>query len=109
MKIIELRNMATLRALEAAHQNGPHDSQRFLNFVNGARVAEDLLQVAQHPEDLLGEQLQSIALRTSTQPMLSIHQLTEGRHTVDVAPVKDLNHDDAPDFDTPSGHQDGGG
>jgi hypothetical protein len=108
LKLMELRNLATLRAFQAVQQNGPGDSQAFLNFVNGARVTEDLLQVTQKPEDQLSEQMQSIALRTSTEPMISVHKLTSGNHTVDVAPIRDPQNDD-PDFDTPTGHQDGGG
>jgi hypothetical protein len=109
-KMMELRDIAVMRAVEAAHQDGPGDSQKFLNYITGSRILEELLQMVVKPEDEMRAQLQSIALRTNPVSMPSVHQLTGGNHTVDVAPLKDLNHDDPPEYDAQpqAGQRDGG-
>jgi hypothetical protein len=101
--LMESRNMASLRMGEAAHQDGPGDSVKYLNYANGVRISEEIIQMTQNPQDQMRNQLQSIALRTDTKPIPSIHTLSQGRHTVDVAPIKDLANDE-PDPDATPGH-----
>lgn len=109
LRMMEARNMSMARTGEAIYRDGPHDSQRALNYATTTRILEEFMQMALKPEDQMREQLQSIALRTDTQPMKSIHQLSAGRHTVDVAPTKDLLHDDADIIDEPGDPEPGPG
>jgi hypothetical protein len=99
LRMMEAKSLALLRACEALQRGGPHDSQNALNNITSARILEELTQMTSKPEGQMLEQVQSIALRTDTQPMKSIHQLSDGRHTVDVAPMKDPLHDDTDAFD----------
>ena len=94
LRMLEARDQAVLRMVEAGQQGSRDDSQNFLNWANGARILEELLQMVVKPEDGMREQLRSIALRTETREIPSIHQLSDGRHTVDVSPTKDPDHDD---------------
>lgn len=107
LRMMEARDMAAARAVEAAQQDGPGDSQKFLNYANGSRILEELLQMVVKPEDDMREQLQSIALRTDTRALPTIHQLSDGHHTVDLAPMKDRD-DDADELEPESGDLDSG-
>ena len=107
-RMLEARDTASIRAVEAAHQDGPGDSQKFLNYITGSRILEELLQMVVKPEDEMREQLQSIALRTETRELPSIHQLSGGKHTVDVTPLKDPNHDDPAYPEPQAGQPDSG-
>jgi hypothetical protein len=109
LRLLDAREQSLVRASEAILQNGPNDSQNALNYANTARILGELLQMVAKPEDQMREQLQSIGLRTDTQPMKSIAQLSGGSHTVDVAPLKDPQHDDADEFDPQAGVEDGRG
>jgi hypothetical protein len=108
LRMLEARDMAALRATEAVHQDGPGDSQKFLNYANGSRLFEEMLQMVVKPEDQMQEQLRAIALRMDTREVPSIHTLSAGHHTVDLAPTKDLDHDDDElDDDGPDSSHDG--
>jgi len=108
LRMLEARDIAALRAIEAAHTDGPNDDQKFMNYVNGVRILEELLQMVAKPEDQLRKQLSAITLRTELAPVPSIHALSGGQHTVDLAPVKDKTDDDSEsdDADFESGSSD---
>jgi hypothetical protein len=53
-----------------------------------------MLQLTSKPEDHMQDQLRAIALRTDTHDVPFIHQLSSGRHTVEMAPLKDTNESD---------------
>lgn len=107
LRMLEARDNAALNLVKAAQQDGPGDSQKFLNYAQGSRILEELLQMVVKPEDEMREQLRSIALRTETRPIPSIHQLSAGQHTVDVAPIKDTNHDEPDELVLTPGDFDG--
>ena len=104
LRMMETRDLALIRAGEAAMQNSLNDSVKFLNFANGSRILEELLQLTSQPEEHIQDQLRAIALRTDTRDVPSIHQLSAGQHTVEMAPLKDL-HEPAEAFE--SEHSDG--
>jgi hypothetical protein len=54
-------------------------------------MLEEMLQLIAKPEDQMQDQLRAIALRTETRALPSIHQLSAGKHTVDLAPLEDNN------------------
>jgi hypothetical protein len=96
----EAAGMGAIRALEAVHQDGPGDSQKYLNYASGQRIFEEVLQMVEKPEESMREQLQSIALRTETRDVPSIHQLDPaGQHTVDISPLRDPQHDE-PEYES---------
>lgn len=95
MRMTEARDMSIIRAIEAAQQDGPSDSMKFLNYVNGGRMLEELLQLISKPESHMQEQLRVIALRTESREVVPIHQLSGGHHTVEVAPIEDANEGSA--------------
>lgn len=99
LRMLEARDLATVRAVEAVQQDGPGDSQKFLNYANGSRIFEEMIQMVVKPEDQMQEQLKSIALRTDTHTLPSIHQLSGGQHTVEVAPMKESEHDQSGEFE----------
>jgi hypothetical protein len=107
LRILEARDLAAARAVEAATLDGPGDSLKFLNYANGSRILEEFLQMTMKPEDQMREQLRSIALRRDTQPLPSIHQLSAGEHTVEISPTKDLEHDESGDIEPQPGDVNG--
>jgi hypothetical protein len=88
MRMMEARDMSIIRAIEAVQQDGPQDNMKFLNYVNGGRILEELLQLVSRPEEHMQDQLRAIALRTETKAVPSIHQLSAGQHTVEMAPIE---------------------
>lgn len=103
LRILEARDLAALRAIEAATTDGPGDSQKFLNYANGSQILEEFVQMTMKPEDQMREQLKSIGLRNDSRPLPSIHQLSAGQHTVEIAPTKDVQHDAAGDIESEPG------
>jgi hypothetical protein len=91
MRLMEARDMSIIRAIEAVQQDGPADNMKFLNYVNGGRILEELLQLVAKPESHMQEQLRVIALRTDTRDVVPIHQLSGGHHTADVSPTEVAN------------------
>jgi hypothetical protein len=95
----DLRNISSRRAVEAAYQDGPGDSQKSLNYMNVARGSEEMLQMTSNPQDQMLSQLESIALRTDTKALPQVKALSAGHHTVDLSPLKDPKHDDPSTFE----------
>ena len=96
LRMLETRDIVWLRAIEAAQTGGPGDDQKFLNYVNGGRILEELLQMVVKPEDQLRDQLAAIALRTESKKIPSVHELSGGRHTTELIHMtKDAEDDDA--------------
>lgn len=90
------RDMATLRSLEALHYAGPGDASRAFNYAMTAKIMNELLETVQKPDEQLREQLSAIALRTDDRPVPSIHQLSDGRHTVDLQPTQEGSYEPKP-------------
>lgn len=109
LRMMEARDTAIMRAVEATQQDGLHDSQKFLNYATGSRILEELLQMVVKPEEEMREQLQSIALRTDPNQLTPIHQLSGGQHTVDVSPQKDPDHDESSESHSATGDFHSGG
>lgn len=113
LRMMEARDVAWMRAIEAAHTGGPGDDMKFMNYVNGGRILEELLQMVAKPEDQLRKQLSAIGLRTELAPVPTIHSLSQGQHTVEIAPTEDQTDDDADDDFSPApepepSHDEGG-
>lgn len=102
----ETRDVVWLRAIEAAQTDGKGDDQKFLNYINGGRILEELLQLVVKPEDQLRDQLSAITLRTETKKVPSIHSLSDGRHTTELI---SMNKDAEDDESEPEGAEPGRG
>jgi hypothetical protein len=90
-RMMEARDIAVARAIEAVQQDGPGDHMKFLNYINGGRIIEEMLQMIAKPADHLQELQKKIALRTETRKMLTVHELSGGHHTVEMAPIEDAH------------------
>jgi len=88
-KLIEMCTGLSLgRAIEAMINNGPGDAKRSLDY---AAVFEKMVNVGKEmtdPEDQMREQLASVAMRTDDTPLPSIHTLSLGQHTAEVAKME---------------------
>lgn len=102
-RLLEVQAMALARAAEAVHMDKPGDSKKFAEYSQGCRVLAELQEMTARPEDQMREQLASIALHNDTHILPSIHQLTDGQHTVELSPTKD----DGPNGDEPPTESDG--
>lgn len=108
LRMLETRDIVWLRAIEAAQTGGPGDDQKFLNYANGGRILEELLQMVVKPEDQLRDQLAAIALRTESRKVPSVHELSGGRHTTELIHMtKDQEDDDAESEGAPAAGSDG--
>jgi len=95
-RMVATRDMATMRALESLHATGPGDAGRAFNYAMTAKIMNELLETVQKPDEQLREQLSAIALRTDDRPVPSIHQLSGGRHTVDMQPTPEGTYEPEP-------------
>jgi hypothetical protein len=102
-RMTAVRDMATVRALETLHFATPGDANRALSYVTAAKIMQELLETVQKPDEQLREQLSAIALRTDDRPVPSIHQLSAGRHTVDLQPTAEGNYEPEPLADSSDG------
>jgi hypothetical protein len=101
LRMGEARDMSIMRAIESVQQDGPNDNMKFLNYVNGARILEELLQLVAKPEDHMQQFVREISLRADTKKLPSINELSGGQHTVEMAPLEDTNEGTAAGQDSP--------
>ena len=80
--------MGSLKVLEAIMFGSPQDSDRALKYSIVVKNMTEVLDSVVKPDEHLREQLQAIALRTETAQVPSIHELSGGKHTVDVLPIQ---------------------
>lgn len=90
---LDNRRIAMLRASEALYRDGPNDSQRGMNHLQSVRMLTDLLEFVVKPDQNMQEQLAAVTLRTDTRSLPTLAQLSGGRHTAEMQPLKD-RHDD---------------
>lgn len=102
-RMTAVRDMATVRALESMHFATPGDANRALSYVTAAKIMQELLETVHKPDEQLREQLSAIALRTDDRPVPSIHQLSAGRHTVDLQPTSEGTYEPEPAADSSEG------
>lgn len=88
------RNEAIRKALEVVLRGGQGDDMKFVNYVNGARMLSEMLELVIKPGDQMHEELRALTIATETEDVPEVHQLTGGNHTVDLEP-KDSHDDEA--------------
>lgn len=94
--MILTRQFATMRTLEATMYGGERDSHRALNFSLVAKNMGEMLETVVKPDEALRQDLERIALRTDLRPIPSIHQLSDGKHTVELQPKEEADDGTAP-------------
>ena len=82
------------RLLEVLHEDSLAGSQKVANYANGARVLQELVEMVIKPEDQMKDQLRALTMRTNKTSMPSVHQLTQGNHTVEMVPLEAKKHDE---------------
>jgi hypothetical protein len=98
----QTRHLAMIRTYEAVSNNGRGDSTRAVDFTTVVEKLSDTLEQIVKPDDNLRNQLASIAMRTETAQIPSIHTLSLGHHTAEVAKMENTN-DFSADFDEGDG------
>lgn len=87
------------RTLAVARTNGSlmfdNRPERARDYALTAKMMHEMIEVIGDPESDLHESLKILALKTQSGPVPSIHQLTEGRHTVDLQPTEEPEEVDA--------------
>jgi hypothetical protein len=69
--------------------------ERARDYAITAKMMHEMIEVVGDPESDLHESLRTLALKTQSGPVPQIHQLTEGRHTVDLQPTEEPEEIDA--------------
>jgi len=109
--MMRAREHAVIAAYEAICTNGPQDHLKARNLGDLVRSFTEVLEVVVKPDENMREQLAQIVLKTEEKNVPFIHQLSDGKHTVDMQPVmkgpSDDHGSDAEYFDGSSEEFDG--
>lgn len=93
-KLVQMAQaFSIVRTAEATMYNSVQDSQKALNFSHVARNMTDILEKVVKPDEHLHEGLRKIGLRTDPLTPPTVHQLSDGSHTVDLQPPQVQNDD----------------
>ena len=90
------KELALVRGLQILQENGPQASMNALNLAGVVRIYDELIESTARPESEILAQVSTIALRSDPNPVKSIHALSAGNHTVDMAPPQEAEEDDSP-------------
>jgi hypothetical protein len=72
-----------------AHSGGPTAAAETREFITSAGLLLEMIHDLGSPDAALQKDLQSFILQTEQSPVPYVHELTQGQHTVDLAPIKD--------------------
>lgn len=84
-------NITAIRMFEAVINNDRGDSTRALDFAGVLEKISKTLEVVVKPDEDLRKELSAIAMRTDDAKVPTIHQLSNGRHTAEVAKMEMTN------------------
>ncbi len=99
MLLNDTRRLAITRANEEARGNMQGAAKRFRDWVAGLKDLKEIMEDSATPAQELEKQIQTLRLKTRPSSAPVLHQLTGGRHTVDLQP----NPVREEDFDDPDG------
>lgn len=88
--------LAHYRLIEALSAGGRDYDHRALNLVTTARILAELKEAKLRPEDELKNQLSTLAVKTAETGLPLVHEVTGGRHTVDMAALPKSSASDEP-------------
>lgn len=99
----DTRRLAVLRANEEARGNMPGSAKRFRDWVAGLKDLKEIMEDSATPAEELEKHIQTLRLKTRRSSAPVLHQLTDGRHTVDLQPqpVHEEEDDDESDSGGP--------
>jgi len=81
------RDMAAMTSYEAMCTNGMKDHEKARDMAVVVKTFTDVLEVVVKPDENMREQLSQIAMRTENKPVPYVHELSKGKHTVDMQPM----------------------
>jgi hypothetical protein len=81
------REVTSIKLFEAVTSNNKGDSSKAFDLSVVMEKMNVVLESMGQPAEELKEQLAAIALHTDTSTIPTIHQLSQGQHTVEVAPI----------------------
>lgn len=82
-----VREIMILRSAESGLDRGPMSARNSLDFTGAAKNVHELLEAIGTPDDELKRDLTSLLMAHDSASVPTIHQLTQGDHTVDVQPT----------------------
>lgn len=88
--------LAYFRLVEALSSGGRDFDHKALNLATAASILQKLKETKLKPEDELKNQLNSLAVKTAESGLPSVHEVTGGRHTVDMAALPESKEPDEP-------------
>jgi len=89
--LARVRDTFIIRSAEAGLDQGPMASRQALDFTTSAKNVNELLESIGAPSEDLQRNLMNLMLDNDQRQVPYIHELTDGRHTVDVQPIADHN------------------
>lgn len=98
----QAKGLAANRSYEAMFINGPGDSKRALDYAGVLEKISNVSKEMTDPQEQMRDQLATIAMRTDDKGLPSVHTLSLGRHTAEVAKMETTNELPA-DFDDGEG------
>lgn len=107
----DIRRLAILRASEEMRVGGPFSMKNFRDLMGGLKDLKEIMDDSATPAQELEKQIQTLRLKTRPSSAPVLHQLTGGRHTMDLQPTPAHEEDDDDDPDagaaaTPGGDDD---
>lgn len=81
------REVLGVRAMEAGLDRGPMAARQALEFTASMKNVSDMLEALGDPGEDLQRNLMNLMLDNDRSPVPYVHELTEGKHTVDVQPT----------------------
>lgn len=81
------RTAAVARAFESMVGDHPNAADMGQGFALIAKLMGDVIESVGDPDAALSQQLQQLAVKTATERIPTIHQLSGGHHTTDMGPV----------------------
>lgn len=89
-KVLEVvQALTSLRLLESVATGSFHDSSKAVEWSIVLKNVTDVMETVVTPEAGLREQLSSLLLKTDGGSVPLLHELTEGKHTVEMQPMQD--------------------
>jgi hypothetical protein len=108
MLLHDTRRLAVLRANEEARGNMPGSAKRFRDWVAGLKDLKEIMEDSATPAQELEKHIQTLRLKTRPSSAPVLHQLSGGRHTIDLQP-QSVSEEEEDESDAGTGTPSSGG
>lgn len=93
--LMRAREMSAMSMYEALCTNGMKDHEKAKDLAAIVHSITEVLEIVVKPDENMREELSQIAMRTDEKSVPYVHELSAGKHTVDMQPMpKGSDHDD---------------